>query len=544
LMGPLVSQSFTNDAADAGGTFHSDGSPVTSAYANAATSFTVSYNASTQSYTVSTGSRTQTFAPADQVSSGSTDFTAYTKSSGNLSESLSLTVPGTSGALQYQYVGGGAWERHTNNGTTLDFTYNPFTYGVVTPDANLARTGTGLYSVSLVGAREADKAYSMAGSGTMQVDFAGGGMSSSGVLTTIDVSTGYILSLGIYYGSAQLSSSTNAFSGTFAMDDGTRLTGGWKGRFYGPANQEVGAIWYISNGAADYASGYLLGRSDNTVTPYNTSLTPIKFSEDFSHRFAELDFHDNGDGTAASGSVMVRGDGVLSYNVSTQGYNFADSSNSINMAFPANSLNSGASTSSVAIYDVTNSGTSYRLTLLKPGSSNPTIALSYVSFGRWQQMQTASADAVDKWFAWGVRTNGFQIPTGSGHYDGILVGKGANAQGGAQYDLTGTSAFDVNFSAATFTGSLHPIGKDLSTLATRDFGTFSVTGGLVDADGGLSANVVDGSANYLGFVEGALYGSSAQEIGGTFGFKSGQYNTWDSNYATTTNLTGAFVGKR
>ena len=41
---------------------------------------------------MSTGSRTQTFTPADQVSSGSTDFTAYTKSSGNLSESLSLTV--------------------------------------------------------------------------------------------------------------------------------------------------------------------------------------------------------------------------------------------------------------------------------------------------------------------------------------------------------------------------------------------------------------------------------------------------------------------
>jgi len=542
-MGPLVSQSFTNDAADAGGTFHSDGSQVMGAYATAASSFTISYNASTQSYTVSTGSRTQTFTPADQVASGSTDFTAYQKSSGNLAESLSLTVPGTSGALQYQYVGGGAWERANNGGTTLDFTYNPFTYGIVTPDASLARTGTGLYSVSLVGARESDQPYAMAGSGTMQVDFAGGTMSSTGVLTTIDVSSGYILSLGIYYGSAQLSSTTNAFSGTFAMDDGTRLTGGWQGRFYGPSNQEVGAIWYINNGS-DYASGYLLGRSDNTVTPYNTSLNPIQFSESFSNRYAELDFHDNGDGTAATGSAMLRSDGVLQVNVSTGDYAYVDVNSSSSVGFPSASLNSGASTSSYAVYDTTVGGTSYRLTLLKPGAGNPTIALNYVSFGRWQQFQSSSADAKDRWFAWGVRTNGFQIPTGTGHYDGILAGSGATAQGGAQYSLTGTSSLDVNFGAATFTGSLHPIGTNLSTLATRDFGTYSVTGGLIDADAGLTANVVDGSSNYLGFVEGALYGSNAQEIGGTFGFKSGQYNTWDPNYATAVNLTGAFVGKR
>ncbi len=43
-------------------------------------------------------------------------------------------------------------------------------------------------------------------------------------------------------------------SGSFAMDDGTRFTGGWKGRFYGPANQEVGAVWYMSSVGGEYAS--------------------------------------------------------------------------------------------------------------------------------------------------------------------------------------------------------------------------------------------------------------------------------------------------
>jgi hypothetical protein len=553
-MDPLTSQTFTSDAADASGQFHSDGSPVTSAHATAATGFTISYNATTQSYTVSTASRTQTFTPADQVASGSTDFKAFEKSSGNLHESLSLTVPGASGALQYQYVGGGAWERATTGTTTLDFTYNPFTYGFATADSSVARSGTGLFSVSLVGARESDLPYSMAGSGTMQIDFASGSMSSSGILTTIDVGSGVILSLGVYYGSAQLSSTTNAFSGAFAMYDGTRFTGGWKGRFYGPANQEVGAVWYMNSSGGEYASGYLLGRSDNTVTAYNTSLTPLQFNENFDNRFAELDFHDNGNGTATSGSSTLRSDGRLQFDAGTNSYTYAQIAQDSNQnwvvvpgtstAFPASSLNSGASSSSLAVYDVTSGGTSYRLTLLKPGASNPTIALNYVSFGHWQQMQNGVTDAKDRWFAWGVRTNAFQIPTGTGHYDGVIAGKGATIQGGAAYDLTGTSAFDVNFGAATFTGSLHPIGKDLSTLATRDFGTYSVTGGLMDLDGGLAADIRDGSSNYLGFFEGALYGPHAEEIGGTFGFKSGEFYNWDPNYATAVNLTGTVVGKR
>lgn len=535
----MQSQTFTSSAAEEGGRFYSDARPVENGTASTGTSFSISYNATTQSYTVTNSARTMTFAAADSVPSGSTDFFAYEKSSGTTHDSLSLTVPGSTGALQYQYVGGGAWEHVVNNSTTLDFSYNPFTYGIVTPDPSLQRTGTGLYSVSLVGARMSGLPYAMAGSGSMQVDFGAGQLSSSGVLTTLDVSTGYVLSLGIYYGSAALSSSTNDFGGTFAMDDGSRFTGSWKGRFYGPANQEVGAVWSISNAAGEYGAGYLIGRQDGTVTAYNTSLTPIVFSEDFAGRFSELGFHDNGNGTAATASTIVRSDSTLSYNASTGGYTYADSNAGINVAFGAGNLNAGASNSSVSVYDVTVGGTSYRLTMSKAGSSNPQIALTYTSYGRWQQYQTASVDARDRWFAFGVRTNAFQIPTGTAHFDGILVGSGATNNGGALYSLTGTSAFDIDFGAATFTGSLHPIGTNLSTLASRDFGSYAITGGLMDLDGGLAGNVVDGSANYLGFFEGALYGPQATEIGGSFGFQSSSSVT-----STTVNLTGAVVGKR
>ncbi len=132
-------------------------------------------------------------------------------------------------------------------------------------------------------------------------------------------------------------------------------------------------------------------------------------------------------------------------------------------------------------------------------------------------MQNGVTDAKDRWFAWGVRTNALQIPTGTGHYDGIIAGKATTIQGptgraARSMILPARVRFDVNFGAATFTGSLNPIGKNLSTLATRDFGIYSVTGGLMDKDAGLTADIRDGSSNYLGFFEGALYGPHAEEI--------------------------------
>src|SRR5690606_34487229 len=131
-------------------------------------------------------------------------------------------------------------------------------------------------------------------------------------------------------GAATLSSSANAFSGAFSMHDTSRFTGQWKGRFYGPNNEEVGATWSISNGQGEYGAGYLIGRQDGSVPFYNESLVPIRFSEDFGapqdrggysmlagSRYSEIAFRDTGGGTAAADSDIVRGDNVLRYNATT-----------------------------------------------------------------------------------------------------------------------------------------------------------------------------------------------------------------------------------
>jgi len=456
-----------------------------------------------------------------------------------------MTQPGTSGPLTYQYVSGGAWERATVTDDVLDFSYDPFTFGVETPDIALRRTGTGTYAVSLVGARTMDLPYAMAGSGTMQVDFQQGELSSSGVLTSIDVATGLIKSIGIFFGSADLSSTMNAFSGEFSMDDGKRFTGGWAGRFYGPDGQEVGAAWHLASSDGEVAAGYMLGREDGSIDPFNNSLTHLEFSEGFAHRFSQIAFTDLGNGTSAADPTLLRSDAAFAVDPENNRFAYVDSARGINSQFDSSAHVASESTSAVDVYRITDAdGLAYTLTLNKAGAGNPSIALTYASFGHWEKTQGVSSDRLDRWFAWGIRTNGFQIPTGSGHFDGIVRGTATLFQGGEIYSLGGTSSFDMNFSAGSFTGSLNPIGTSLANGSMRDFGTFGIANGAIDLDAGLTANIVNASNAYLGFFEGALFGPHATELGGSFGFQTEPSTGTGPSGANAAILNGVIVAKR
>jgi hypothetical protein len=543
LMTPLQTESFTAQGANASGQFYADKRPVENGNASWGT-LSIAYNAGTQSYTISTAGRTATFAPADLVVSGSTDFISFQKI-GATSEALTLTKPGTSGALTYRYVGGGAWERATLNNGQLDFSYDPFTYGVETPDASLVRSGSGLYAVSLVGARAMDEPFAMAGSGSLQVDFLSGALISSGTLTTIDVDTGLIKGIGVYYGEATLASTINSFSGDFFMYDGKRFTGGWEGRFYGPDAEEVGAAWHLKSADGEAAAGYLIGREDASAVSYNLSLSALTLSESFDHRFSELSFTDTGSGNAGGNGAILRSDGTFAYDATDGSFTYADSARGISTRFSSASRVTAETTSALSVYRITGSdGLTYKLTLNKAGAGNPAIALSYASFGRWEKLQGPSSDRLDRWFAWGIRTNGFQIPTGTGTYSGLIRGTGALMNGGATYALSGTSSFSMNFGAQTFTGSLNPIGTSLVNGSQRDFGTFNFASGTIDIDAGLNANIVNGSNAYLGFFEGALYGPKATEVAGSFGMQTQNTDGGTTPSSTAAYLTGVIVGTR
>lgn len=538
LSGTLLTEAFTNDAVNSAGQFFADERRVENGMSTTG-GLTIAYNAAAQSYTISTASRTATFAPADLVVSGSADFTSYEKI-GATSEALTLTRPGTSGALTYRYVGGGAWERATVTGDRLDFSYDPFTYGVETPDASLVRSGIGRYAVSLVGARAMEAPFAMAGNGALQVDFASGSLESSGILTSIDVNTGLIQSIGVYFGAATLSSTANGFAGLFFMDDGKRFNGAWGGRFYGPNGEEVGAAWSLSSADGEFAAGYLIGRQDASVIGLNMSLTSMIFDDRYDMRFSQVSFTDNGGGISANGFDNLRSDSQLKYTASSQAYDYLDVARGISTRFAPSDLVPGETNNNIAVYRMTAlDGLTYKLSLNKPGSGNSGIALTYASFGHWERLQAPGSEKLDRWFAWGIRTNGFQIPTGTATYSGIIRGTGTRFGGGEQYALTGTSSLSMDFGASSFTGSLSPIGTSLANGSTHAFGTYSVTRGAVDLDGGLTADIANGNGNYLGFFEGALFGPTASEVGGSFGFQTDTYSD-----ANTVHLNGVMVGKR
>jgi hypothetical protein len=542
-MGTLQTETFTSNGANASGRFYDDERPVENGTAGAG-ALTIAYDAGTQSYTITTAGRTATFAPADLVGSGSPDFVSYEKIS-TTSEALTMTRPGTSGALTYRYVSGGAWERATITGDQLDFSYDPFTYGVETPDNALVRSGTGLYAVSLVGARAMDAPYAMAGSGTMQVDFLGGSLTSSGVLTSIDVETGLIKSIGVYFGSGALSSTTNDFTGAFFMDDGKRFTGGWDGRFYGPDAEEVGATWYLRSADGEAAAGYLIGREDATVAGLNTTLTALVYDDLFEHQFSQVGFTDLGTGNSATGFDDLRAEAELRYAASTQSYRYVDSARSIDTSFTPANLVAGETTDALAVYRMTAmDGLTYKLSLNKAGSGNSTIALTYASFGHWERLQAAGSDKLDRWFTYGIRTNGFQIPSGTGTYVGIIRGTANRFNGGALYSLAGTANFALDFGNSSFTGSISPVGTSLADGSTRNFGSFTFARGAIDLDAGLNADIVNGSNAYLGYFQGALYGPTASEIGGSFGMQTENTDSGSAPGANAAYLTGVIVGTR
>lgn len=541
-----MSESFANDAATGSAQFDTSADPPRDAKAGP-TTLTVAYDAPSKSYTIMTQGRSQTFGPQDiDASQGSAGATVYKKVQGATTESLTLTKPGTSGPLTYQYVGAGFWQRSTTQGSTIDGSFDAFTYGVVTPDANLPRTGVGSYSVDLLGVMSDGVPESLTGTGSLSADFASGLVSTSGTYQKV-MSDGSVVPVTYSFaGSGQLGSG-NSFSGTFGLSDFGTYAGNMDGRFYGPQAQEVGAVWYASGTNGQVATGTLTGRSGGAAGS-NLTLTNLAVDQTFVAPTSEIGYNlspsgqlNSADTGGMSGTNLAfKAGGTFIYS------DFFDG----DIVFGPETKNSAASNARFTVYDTTGAnGVKYRLTLYNPGSGNDELALTYVSFGRWQRTQGPDINGGfgtrDISFVWGLRTDPTLLPrVGAGHYTGVLYGTAADLDaGGDLYSLTGTSRFDVDFQHLTLTGSLSPIGTDTVTGAKHDFGTYQFSFGTVSpTDATIGAYIVDSSNNQLGTFAGSLYGPKASEIGGVFRFQSA-FSSPSAPASQLFMLSGATVAK-
>lgn len=248
LLDLRASQSFDNDAATATGIYNEGG--TCNSCTSQRSSLTVRYDAAARSYTVSTDGRSQTFGQPDIDTAQSTpELQVFSRKEGSLTQSLSLTRPGTSGPLNYRYVGLGVWQRVNVSGSRADFSFDSFTYGLPTQAAATPRSGVGVYDVALIGAlgtTTRSHPISLSGTGKLTADFARGDILLSGSIVGTSAETRVREFNSTFDGSARIASGTNSFSGTMRFFGSSPMTGTLDGRFFGPAAEEVGATFAVN----------------------------------------------------------------------------------------------------------------------------------------------------------------------------------------------------------------------------------------------------------------------------------------------------------
>jgi len=236
LIEPLESESFANVASYGSRSVPTSGAVTVD---SGPLALTISYNAATQAYTVSDGVRSQTFDPGDldAVQSSST-LTTYTITSGNTTESLSLTKPGT-GAGQTRYVAAGFWQRQVNGATSVDGRFEAFAYGIRTPDGALPRSGFASFDVALLGAESfGSLVYALAGSGRVNASLQSGAIVGAGTYNKVNVATGAAENNHVWGFAAFLSANSNNFDGQIALTS-VAGRGELHGAFFGPAAKDM-----------------------------------------------------------------------------------------------------------------------------------------------------------------------------------------------------------------------------------------------------------------------------------------------------------------
>jgi hypothetical protein len=494
---------------------------------------TIAYDATTRSYTLSVQGRSLTFGPADIDASQSTAaITVYLKVNGATTDSLTLTKPGTSGRFTYNWVGGAFWQRTVQGGAAITGSMDAFAYGVRTPDAALPRTGRAEYAVDLIGAQSgASGVVGVTGQGIMQVDFAGGG------ITTVGTLTAPITGPTVFSSEARLASDRNAFAGTFRYSDFGEFAGTVSGAFYGPAAQEVGAAYQASRSDGTVAVGALIGRS-TPATGTNAKLSALTANQIFAGDAARMTATLTGtSGSNATAGTFSNGAAaptalVVNYDAAQKSYSLIAPERSQYFGpdrpgSPAHFDRSiGTDRESLSFPAPPTIGLDFRSVT----NADLLLNLEYVKPGRWLYQQPGGPSATAytiRDFAFGLATPSAAVPrTGSAGFVIGFTGTAADGDFPNLVNFGGNGTAIVNFASGAISGSgLLGFREDftLSGRATRTgTGDFSLSATLSS-----SANAFNGTLSFTGFgsysgpLLGRLYGPAAEEIGGSFSATDG-----------------------
>ena len=250
----------------------------------------------------------------------------------------------------------------------------------------------------------------------------------------------------------------------------------------------------------------------------NASLTDLRVSEGFAGYKGRIRYEVSASGSARNfdGTVpLVSNIAAVRYDAAAQSYTVTGDGLTTPSFGPAQRISGNAT--------LTNSDragtTQQNLTLFNPGAANPRLALTYASFGAYQEIGTATngSRTVDTtFFSYGVRTTAADMPrTGRASYDTIVDGQFADSTG--VYALGGQSSFEADFGASTVTAGMTLQGQNVIDGRGKSFSPMALTGTIRSDTNGFSFSASGDGAT----MGGMFYGPGAAEIAGVFGFRTG-----------------------
>ena len=520
--GPASQRKLRHDAVTGSVSYPLDGSNGTSSAATATVS--VVYDAASRSYTIANGGRVQSFAPGDLSADSDASVAIYEKRSGNTTDSLTLTRPGTGSGFDYDYVGSGFFQRTVEEANRVTATIDAFTYGVVTPNSAIVRTGSGFYLVDVLSIiADPGQPYAAGGTGRIDVDFASGRLNISAQGDGFGIIDDRLTRNWQLTGSAQLAADANRFSGTMTMIAVGNFTGSWNGRFYGPGAEEIGASFALSGPMPGMSAiGTITGR--NGASGGGETLTTLTSARAFATTPTNLSYQKLTGFLVPIGNVMTGTSGNVTFtqDPNARTYRFGGTpSDPTPSEFGDADLVAAESNARFVVYRRAGSDRSSTLTLYRPGSGNDQLVLNYASFGTLEIARSTpdpNRTQMDRHhFDYGLRTDAANMPRiGTGNYNAILTGSLADAT--SIFRLSGDANFAFDFANNVFTGTLRPVGTNIETGTTLTLTPWSVNNGTVFTSTASfsSALLVGGQPGQPFNLHGRFYGPGGQEIGATF----------------------------
>ncbi|BCA60443.1 transferrin-binding protein-like solute binding protein [Sphingomonas sp. HMP6] len=540
----------------------------------------MAYDAIARSYTVSVAGRTQTFS---SKSAESATTVQYDVANGATTDSLTLTKPGTTGTLTYQYVGGGFWQRQVSGSSSVSGSFDAFTYGVTTPSTGMPRTGAAVYDIALIGTLATAfrlEPIALAGSGAMTADFATGMASLSGPISGINTVSGITEFRSGFAGGGSIGTGNGAFAGTFTFFGMSGMIGELNGRFYGPSANEFGAVFTtragssvgVSGPGGDVAVGAIIGRQgalggstrlDTLTAPQTFSSNNVAYAAYVRNTATQLpaEYVSVTQGapfsvtyTPATRGLELNGNGQR-IDASLDGRSFSRvETNLTNLNFSQSDIVAAESNSRFTVYQKTDGARTLRLLAYAPGAGNGELALSYASFLDLQIRDTSVAAgkelATRVYLPYGALTPATQMPrVGAATYNGNVYATATPVSGGSPfsdrvatsiYDVTGTVNFTANFVDNSLRGGMTLTGRETLTGLMRDFDTLTLNGNISGSTFTLYANQLFSDHGVTGSALGAFYGPVANEAAG----QTILNYSYVSNPSKDVNIVGVFVAKR